>query len=370
MKKVLLLNSLYYPNIGGVENSIKEISKILVEKDYSVDLICSNRNYVNSETLKKEEFYQNINIIRYNYPYGFFGFFIQFLNLLMVLIKNRKKYDYIISRDHNLTFFASFVYGFKISYIVPAVVFYQNEGLLKKYLNCLIQFLSFIMAKEIFVFSVKVYEQVKKQNLNLRKISLLRVGVDKYKFKREVEKKEKNCTDLEIPKDKKIILCLGRFSEVKNFDMAIEAMNYLNDEYLLLIVGAGPELIKYKKIITKYKLENKIKICGATKEPEKFYAISNIFLMISRYEAFGQVLLEATAAGNKIVAFDCYESKTSVKEIFGNSSFVEYCKKYESKSLAESIISCSNKKVIYSEYDKILDLYSWEKMVDRVISQN
>ncbi|OTG71204.1 hypothetical protein B9T38_10420 [Acinetobacter sp. ANC 4218] len=368
MKKVLLLNSLYYPNIGGVENSIKEISKVLIEEGYSVDLICSDRNYVNTDSLKKEEYFQNINIMRYNYPYGIFGLFFQFINLLIVLIKNRKKYDYIISRDHNLTFFASFIYGFKISYIIPAVVFYQNEGGVKKYLNCVIQLLSFIMAKEIFVFSGKVGEQVKKQILCLRKTSLLRVGVDKFKFKFKAEQREKIYKELDVDKDKKIILCLGRFSEVKNFDMAIDAMNYLSDEYLLLIVGAGPELGKYKKNIVKYKLENKIKIYGATKEPEKFYAISNIFLMISRYEAFGQVLLEATAAGNKIVAFDCSESKTSVKEIFGNSSFVEYCKKYESKSLAESIIFCNDKKVINSDYDKILSSYSWQKMVNQILN--
>ena len=75
MKKVLLMNVLYKPNIGGIENSISEISKVLISNDYKVDIFCSNRNNEDRSHLGSIYEEGKSNIFRYNYEYGKFSFF-------------------------------------------------------------------------------------------------------------------------------------------------------------------------------------------------------------------------------------------------------------------------------------------------------
>lgn len=370
MKKILFLNSLYNPNIGGVENSIKELSAIYIKMGYEVSLICSDRNYVNDKDLANEETIDGLNIFRYKYPRSLFGFFIQFYNILKLMLCKKNHYDLIISRGHILTFLAALVYGRKVAYIVPAVIYYQNENSVKKILDCFIQYLSFIFSKKNYVFTKKVAQQVNKQLLGLKKSEVINVGVNISRFYDKKIMRNSILEELKIPKDKKVVLCLGRFSEVKNFNMALQAISFLDESFILLLVGEGPELETYKKFIEKNNLHKRVLIYGATNKPENFYAISDIFLMLSRYEAFGQVLLEATAARNKIVAFDCIESKTSVKEIFGHSSFVKYCKSYDSYELSLCIKEIYYKQVNVSDFDKIISNYSWCDMAEKLLNDN
>lgn len=367
MKKILFLNSLYNPNIGGVENSIKELSAIYIKMGYEVSLICSDRNYVDNQILEDNEIVDGINVFRYKYPYGFFGFFVQFYNILKLILIKKDTYDLIISRGYVLTFLAALVYGLKVVYIVPAVIYYQNEKSKKKILDCIIQYLSFLFSKKNYVFTEKVANQVDKQLFGMKKSEIINVGINVSRFYDKRNMKNSLLEELKIPKDKKVVLCLGRFSEVKNFNMALQAISFLDESFILLLVGEGPELDAYKKYVEKNNLHKRVLIYGATNKPENFYAISDIFLMLSRYEAFGQVLLEATAARNKIVALDCIESKTSVKDIFGNSSFVKYCKKYDPYELSLCISYIYEKQVNVRDYEKVLSNYSWDNMAIRLL---
>lgn len=108
-----------------------------------------------------------------------------------------------------------------------------------------------------------------------------------------------------INKEKKFI-AVGRYSEEKGFDnliKAFEIFNKENKEWKLEIVGEGFERKNLQNIIDEKKLNNYVKLVGQTDEIYRYYLSSSIFLMTSKVEGFGMVLVEAMQYKLPIVAF-------------------------------------------------------------------
>ncbi len=116
----------------------------------------------------------------------------------------------------------------------------------------------------------------------------------------------------------KKFLAIGRFShQHKGFDLLIKAFHIFavnNKEWSLDIVGEGPEESLYRKLIKKYKLEDSITIHPFTKNIQKYYSEAQVYVLSSRWEGFGLVLVEAMAHGLPVVSSDLPTSK----EILGD----------------------------------------------------
>lgn len=81
---------------------------------------------------------------------------------------------------------------------------------------------------------------------------------DHYGIKEDLTTSRNN---LNIPVNKKVILFFGFIREYKGLDILIETMNYLSDDYLLIIAGeVYGSFDKYQNIIDKYSLQNKIQL--------------------------------------------------------------------------------------------------------------
>lgn len=118
--------------------------------------------------------------------------------------------------------------------------------------------------------------------------------------------------------DSKRFLAVGRFSHRhKGFDLLIEAFNIFakdDKEWTLDIVGEGVEEPLYRKMITDYKLEGRITIYPFTNNIQQYYTNAQVYVLSSRWEGFGLVLVEAMAHGLPIVSSDLPTSK----EIMGD----------------------------------------------------
>ena len=116
----------------------------------------------------------------------------------------------------------------------------------------------------------------------------------------------------------KRFLAIGRFSKRhKGFDLLIEAFHLFtknNNEWVLDIVGEGREEKKYRELIEKYNLGNRIYLHPFTNYVQEYYSQAQIYVLSSRWEGFGLVLVEAMAHGLPIVSSDLPTSK----EIMGD----------------------------------------------------
>lgn len=164
------------------------------------------------------------------------------------------------------------------------------------------------------------------------------------------------------------LLFVGRLVEAKKVDVIILALNYIKEKYNLLyelnIVGNGPEEKKLTEMAEKYKLN--INFVGSVnpKETIRYYRNSEIFISLNPHEPFGMVYLEALANGCKIV---CPNSGGQLDFLLNHLDRVNLTKAYDYVSVGESIIELLNKDVGPIDYNLIVDKYSYDNVVKRIV---
>ena len=130
-------------------------------------------------------------------------------------------------------------------------------------------------------------------------------------------------------------LAVGRFSHLhKGFDLLIEAFHLFaqqDSDWKLDIVGEGVEEELYKSLIQKYHLEDRVFIHPFTNNIQDYYSKAQVYVLSSRWEGFGLVLVEAMAHGLPVISSDLPTSK----EIMGD--FALYFKNGDIKELAQKL---------------------------------
>ena len=110
-----------------------------------------------------------------------------------------------------------------------------------------------------------------------------------------------------LPTDVPRLLCLGRLSPEKGFDVAVTAFASLVQRFPcahLVIVGDGPERTKLEQQISQLGLAHRVELAGAV-TPDAVPALLNTVtavLLPSRQESFGLVALEAALMARPVVA--------------------------------------------------------------------
>ena len=133
----------------------------------------------------------------------------------------------------------------------------------------------------------------------------------------------------------KHFLAVGRFSALhKGFDLLIDAFHLFaqkESEWKLDIVGEGEEEEMYRQKIAQYGLGERIVIHPFTNDIQAYYSQAQVYVLSSRWEGFGLVLVEAMAHGLPVVSSDLPTSK----EIMGD--FGLYFPNGDIKELAEKL---------------------------------
>lgn len=107
-----------------------------------------------------------------------------------------------------------------------------------------------------------------------------------------------------IRKPKYQLLAFGRFVEEKGFQDLITACHYLKESginFELQLGGDGPYRDILQNLITKFQLEQNINLCGWIEDVVPCLDAADLFILPSRREPFGIVLLEAIARRLPIV---------------------------------------------------------------------
>ena len=103
------------------------------------------------------------------------------------------------------------------------------------------------------------------------------------------------------------LITVGRLEEVKAQWHLFHAINEIKNtipNISLFVLGKGDLTGYYLKLISELKLHDYIHLVGFQSEVEGYYEKSDIFLLSSNYEGFGNVLIEAMNHGLPIISTD------------------------------------------------------------------
>lgn len=137
------------------------------------------------------------------------------------------------------------------------------------------------------------------------------------------------------------------------------------------MVGEGTEHQVYINKISLLGLNDRVMIFPPTREVEQFYQSADLFAMTSNYEPLGQTILEAMAAGLKIIAFrPSVIIDTAIEELKINNvvSYVEHYSPFDLASVLENCVSTET--LIHSQQStKELNVpsYTWKSLYKELV---
>lgn len=109
-----------------------------------------------------------------------------------------------------------------------------------------------------------------------------------------------------IFRDPGAIVAVGRLSPEKDFLRLIKAFAALSVVHpvRLTILGEGPERGRLERLIAERGLGERVSLPGFVAEPLEHVRRARLFVSASRYEGFGNAIVEALACGTPVVATD------------------------------------------------------------------
>jgi glycosyltransferase involved in cell wall biosynthesis len=102
------------------------------------------------------------------------------------------------------------------------------------------------------------------------------------------------------------ICAIGRLSEQKGFDSLLNAFAKIDNKRIeLVILGEGPLRIKLETQAKQLGVRDRVHLPGFINNPFEILEQASLFVLSSRWEGFGNVLVEALACGVPVVSTDC-----------------------------------------------------------------
>lgn len=103
-----------------------------------------------------------------------------------------------------------------------------------------------------------------------------------------------------------VILGAGRLTHQKGFDLLLRAVARLQDiSVRIVLLGDGPDRPKLERLGKELGLDDRLLMPGFVADPERWMVHADQFVLSSRWEGFGHVIVEAMACGLPVMATDC-----------------------------------------------------------------
>jgi glycosyltransferase involved in cell wall biosynthesis len=122
------------------------------------------------------------------------------------------------------------------------------------------------------------------------------------------------------PEAPPVILAVGRLATVKDYPTLLRAFFIICQKrpVHLLILGEGKERASLEALVRQLGLTENVQMPGFVENPFAYMALARLLVLSSRWEGFGNVLVEALACGTPVVSTDC---RSGPREILENGRF-------------------------------------------------
>lgn len=283
-KKIRILYIIPSLASGGAEKFVLDLISSLDQNIFEAKLLTFNGGGFFEELARNRKI--NLEILRKRTKLDLINFYLVYKS-----IKNFKA-------DIVHTSLGGDVYGKMAAKLAGVKSIISTEQNVLENDNSVIRFLKSTTAKfskKIIAISSQVKTDIiKAYGVSEEKVVLIPNGVNSLDF--NIEKKEKH--------EKQIVFgSIGRLSEQKNYSLLIKALaDFKNENFSCLIVGEGNLRSDLEKEIFNFGLEDKIKLIGTSKNVAEFLSGLDFFVLPSKWEGLGIVLLEAGLAKLPVLA--------------------------------------------------------------------
>lgn len=282
--KILQVCPRYYPSTGGVEEHVRNISERLAKR-YYVSISTTD----SSGRLPKEEIVDHVKIMRFkswapNEAYYFSR------ELKKYLSRNSDSFDIVHAHSYHAlpALYAAQARNRNKLFFTPH---YHGGG--HTFFRQLLHMPYRFFGKKIFQKADKIIcvsnheSSLISKNFRIadKKITVISNAINSEEFE-DLEKKEK---------DFRVVLYVGRLEKYKGVHYLVKALPKLDADIILEIVGKGPYKKNLVKLTRKLGVERRVRFNQDLPRRKllKKYAIADLFVLLSKHEAYGITVAEA-----------------------------------------------------------------------------
>ena len=342
------INSL---EMGGAERLLVDIINALYEtKDYEIHLLTK---------IKSNSYFYNL--IKNKVKYSFLlekkakGFFAKTRESVLKKI-NFKKFS------NEVDIIIDFLDGDFFSYIKRVKDKEKIVWLHSSYKNLL-------MRKKHIDEKLKYYQKIlvisddmEKELLEMRKDLKNIYKIDNFVDYQEIDKKLNEDLKMNFDFNQKYFLTVCRLNEEqKDVKTLIEAFSLYTGEEKLVIVGDGPDRKILEDLCTAKNLKNKIIFLGMLNNPFPFMKNAQAFILSSKVEGFGLVLVEALYSGTKVISSNC---PTGPSQILLDGEIGELFEVSNVKELLDKLKVIIDKEYKKEKIEEVLTRYTKRNFIN------
>ena len=163
-----------------------------------------------------------------------------------------------------------------------------------------------------------------------------------------------------------VIMGVGRLDKQKDFPTLIRAFAEVRKRIpaKLIILGEGDEKSNLQSLIDKLGIKEDVLLPGFVQNPYVYMQQANIVVLSSAWEGFGNVLVEAMAAGTPVVSTDC---PCGPAEILADGKYGKLVSVADVNGMAKAIYQTLNEVPNTDKLIRRASEFSQEKAVTKYI---
>lgn len=336
--------AIFMPSLagGGAEKMMINIARSLTEQNYEVDLVVSKAE---GEWLSALD--NHIRLIDLDAP-DLPGYATMGSLLPLVRYLRTKRPDSFLSVLNYANVVA--ILAHKISRVESQLVvsernhlssFSQNKSAKEKVIPDLVRF-TYPAADSIIAISEGLAMDLSETaNIPRSEIEVIYNPA----FTPDIPRKAKEDVDHHwINGDDSVVLAVGSLTPQKDFQTLIKAFAEVRKEKSakLIILGKGKQKQKIVETAKNFNIRNHVDLPGFTSNPYSYMSKADVFALSSRWEGFGNVIVESMACGTPVVSTNC---PSGPSEILDNGTYGILTPVGDASLLGEGIIKMLNNPV-------------------------